>query len=83
MRDPPPILRRDQEGVPFLSAATLSPGAAERNQVGEGCQEVRSPVVLERPGRLTLMRVEAVLKASPIPLAHLAFRALVRRLQRR
>jgi hypothetical protein len=33
-----------------------------------GSQEIRPPVALERPARLTLMRVEAVLNARSISL---------------
>ena len=64
------------------SAATPSLGAAERTSRG-GVAGVRTPVCYQRPGRLDSMRVGAVLKASPILLGPLAFRALVRRLQRR
>ncbi len=46
-------------------------------------QEIQPRGPLQGPVGLPSMRVQAVLKASPILLTPLAFRALVRRFQRR
>ena len=53
------------------------------NQPGEGYQDFRHPVCCQRRVGLTSMRVQAVVKGSPILPTPLAFMALVRRLQRR
>jgi hypothetical protein len=67
----------------LLSAATPSLSSGGKNQAGRGIRSSHTPASCQRRVGLASMRVQAVVKCSPILPTPLAFRALGRRLQLR